>query len=219
MNKMVFGLQPDIIVNNRNKLEGDFSTPEQTIKAETGGRAWESCMTMNDSWGYQTTDDDWRSPKTVVRNLITCSRDGGNYLLNIGPRGDDSIPEESVTILQSVGKWIDGNSQSIYKTDICNVKRAAFANFTRKGNTLYIHTFFWPGSELNIAGLRTRVKSAKLLRSGTPVKFQQTELQTKFLGLPQTAPDSPVTTLAVECESEPIQDTDFVRKNRERDRA
>ena len=219
MNKMVFGLQPDIIVNNRNKLEGDFSTPEQTIKAETGGRAWESCMTMNDSWGYQTTDDDWRSPKTVVRNLITCSRDGGNYLLNIGPRGDDSIPEESVTILQSVGKWIDGNSQSIYKTDICNVKRAAFANFTRKGNTLYIHAYFWPGSELNIAGLRTRVKSAKLLRSGTPVKFQQTELQTKFLGLPQTAPDSPVTTLAVECESEPIQDTDFVRKKRERDRA
>jgi len=99
------------------------------------------------------------------------------------------------------------------------VKRAAFANFTRKGNTLYIHAYFWPGSELNIAGLRTRVKSAKLLRSGTPVKFQQTELQTKFLGLPQTAPDSPVTTLAVECESEPIQDTDFVRKNRERDRA
>ncbi len=219
MNKMVFELQPDIIVNNRNKLDGDFSTPEQTIKAEAGGRAWESCMTMNDSWGYQTTDDDWKTPKTVVRNLITCARDGGNYLLNIGPRGDGSIPEESVTILQTVGKWMDGHGQTIYKTDPCKVKRSAFANFTRKGNTLYIHAYFWPGEELNIAGLRTKVKSAKMLRSGTPVKFQQTEFQTKFTGLPRSAPDSPVTTLAVECESEPIQDTDFVRKNRERDKA
>jgi alpha-L-fucosidase len=213
---MVFELQPDIIVNNRNQLPGDFSTPEQRIQAETGGRAWESCMTMNDSWGYQSTDDDWKSPKTVIRNLITCSRDGGNYLLNIGPRGDGSIPDESVQILQTVGKWIGGNGKSIYQTDVCKVRRSAFANFTRKGNTLYIHAYFWPGSELNIAGLRTKVKSASLLRQGMPVKFAQTEFQTKFTGLPTSAPDSPVTTLVVECESEPVQDTDFVRKNRER---
>ena len=219
MNRMVFDLQPQIIVNNRNKLQGDFSTPEQRIQAETGGRAWESCMTMNDSWGYQTTDDDWKTPKTIVRNLITCARDGGNYLLNIGPKGDGSIPEQSVQIMQAVGKWMEGNGQSIYKGEPCSVKRSAFANFTRTGNMLYIHAYFWPGSELNIAGLRTKVKSAKLLRSGTPVKFSQTELQTKFLGLPKSAPDTPVTTLAVECESEPTQDTDFVRKNRERDHA
>ena len=64
MNKMVFELQPDIIVNNRNQLPGDFSTPEQEISAAQGGRAWESCMTMNDSWGYQAADDAWKSPKT-----------------------------------------------------------------------------------------------------------------------------------------------------------
>ena len=62
MNQMVFGLQPDIIVNNRNRLPGDFSTPEQTIKAEAGGRAWESCMTLNDSWGFQRADDNWKDP-------------------------------------------------------------------------------------------------------------------------------------------------------------
>ena len=99
------------------------------------------------------------------------------------------------------------------------MKRSAFANFTRKGNTLYMHAYFWPGAELNIAGPRTKVVSAKMLRSGTPVEFRQTEFQTKLMGLPQSAPDSPVTTLAVECESEPVQDTDFVRKNRERDKA
>jgi alpha-L-fucosidase len=97
MNKMVFELQPDIIVNNRNKLEGDFSTPEQRIEAAED-KAWESCMTMNNSWGYHTSDDDWKRPKTVVRNLINCARQGGNYLLNIGPKPDGSIPEESVKI-------------------------------------------------------------------------------------------------------------------------
>jgi len=95
MNQMVFSLQPDIIVNNRNDLPGDFTTPEQTIKAEEGGRAWESCMTLNDSWGYQKADDNWKTPRTVIRNLITCARDGGNYLLNIGPQPDGSIPPES----------------------------------------------------------------------------------------------------------------------------
>src|SRR5512133_368076 len=103
MNEMVFKLQPDIIVNNRNKLRGDFTTPEQRIQAAEPGYAWETCMTMNGSWGYQAADDDWKTPKQIVRNLITCGRDGGNYLLNIGPRGDGSIPEPSVRILETVG--------------------------------------------------------------------------------------------------------------------
>ena len=68
-------------------------------------------MTMNDSWGYQKADDDWKTPKTIVRNLITCARDSGNYLLNIGPKADGSIPEESVRILTAVGKWMDRNGQ------------------------------------------------------------------------------------------------------------
>src|SRR6202166_2342354 len=109
MNKMVFGLQPDIIVNNRNGIPGDFSTPEQEIVAEKGNRSWESCMTLNDSWGYHRADDNWKSPKTVIRNLVSCSRDGGNYLLNIGPKPDGSIPEESVRVLTEVGQWMSRN--------------------------------------------------------------------------------------------------------------
>jgi alpha-L-fucosidase len=216
MNKMVFDLQPEIIVNNRNALPGDFATPEQRITAETGGRAWESCMTLNDSWGYQATDDNWKSPKTVVRNLITCARDGGNYLLNIGPRGDGSIPEPSVEVLQTVGKWIDGNAASIYKAEPCSVKRSAYSNFTRIGNTLYMQIYFWPGEEAVIAGPKMKVLSAKMLRTGTPVKFIQEDLRVRFVGLPKTAPDSPVTTIVVECDGEPKQDTDNVRKTRQR---
>jgi len=111
MNEMVFQLQPEIVVNNRNKLDGDFATPEQRIQAEAK-RAWESWHDHEDSWGYQTTDDDWKSPKTVVRNLVTCAHGTGNYLLNIGPKPDGSIPEESVRILTAVGQ-VDGPERQV----------------------------------------------------------------------------------------------------------
>jgi alpha-L-fucosidase len=217
MNEMVFKLQPDIIVNNRNNLPGDFSTPEQRIEAETGGRAWEACMTLNDSWGYQRADDAWKNPKTVVRNLITCARDGGNYLLNIGPRGDGSIPEDSVRILQEVGRWMARNGDAIYKSDNCQPRRSNYASFTRTGNTLFMHVYFWPGDTLNIGGLMTQVKSAQLLATKQKVNFQQDPYQVRFYGLPAQAPDQPLTTIAIECEREPTQDTMFVRKEKPRD--
>ena len=216
MNKMVFELQPDIIVNNRNKLPGDFSTPEQRIVAETGGRAWESCMTLNDSWGYQRADDNWKTSKTIIRNLISCARDGGNYLLNIGPKQDGSIPEESVKVLTEVGNWMQTNGHSIYQSDLCQVRRSNYASFTRIGNTLYMHVHFWPGEYVAIAGLKTKVTSAKLVKTGATLKFTQDDFRVRVINLPVKAPDFPVTTIALECESEPTQDTDYVRKNKPR---
>jgi alpha-L-fucosidase len=216
MNKMVFELQPDIIVNNRNKLPGDFSTPEQRIVAETGGRAWESCMTLNDSWGYQRADDDWKSSRTIIRNLISCARDGGNYLLNIGPKQDGSIPEESVKVLTEVGDWMQTNGHTIYQSDLCQVRSSNYASFTRIGNTLYMHVHFWPGEYVAVSGLMTKVKSAKLMKTGTALKFTQDDFRVRILDLPMKAPDFPVTTIALECESIPTQDTDYVRKNKPR---
>src|SRR5579862_910554 len=216
MNKMVFELQPDIIVNNRNGLPGDFSTPEQEISAEKGGRAWESCMTMNDSWGYQAADDAWKSPKQIVRNLALCARDGGNYLLNIGPRPDGSIPEDSVRILSAVGRWMERNGQTIYQGEPCRVHASEFAGFTRKGHTLYMHVHFWPGETVALGGLKTKVLSAKLLSNGRPVTFEQEDFRVRFTGLPKNAPDDPVTVLEIECDAEPVQDTGAVRRNRPR---
>lgn len=216
MNEMVFKLQPEIIVNNRNKLPGDFSTPEQHIVAATDGRAWEACMTLNDSWGYQAADDNWKTSKTVIRNLISCVRDSGNYLLNIGPKGDGSIPEPSVRVLREVGEWMDVNGHTIYDSDPCQVRRSNYASFTRTGNTLYMHVHFWPGNYVAIAGLMTKVKSAKLVKTGETVPFKQDEFRVRFTDLPMEAPDYPVSTIAIECESEPRQDTDFVRKNKPR---
>ncbi|HEV2495679.1 MAG TPA: alpha-L-fucosidase [Terriglobia bacterium] len=233
MNEMVFQLQPDIIVNNRNGLPGDFSTPEQHIQAERGGRAWETCMTMNDSWGYQKADDQWKSPKTIVRNLITCAKGGGNYLLNIGPMPDGSVPPESVRILTEVGKWMERNGASIYESEPCRGGGTPFANFTRKGNTLYIHVHFWPGGTpasqwleffqpptvVAIGGLRAKVKSARLFVSGKRVDFRQDDISVQFKGLPAEAPDSPVTVIEAECDSEPVVEGLYVREHGERYKA
>src|SRR3954468_17796240 len=216
MNQMVFSLQPDIIVNNRNDLPGDFTTPEQTIKAEEGGRAWESCMTLNDSWGFQKADDNWKTPRTVIRNLITCARDGGNYLLNIGPEPDGSIPPESLRILTEVGQWMKTGGQAIYGADLCKVTRSNYGNFTRSGNKLYLHVHFWPGSDVSISGLRQKVTSATILKTGQRVTVSQDGFRTLITGLPDKAPDSPVTTLVLECDGEPVQDTDYVRTDKPR---
>jgi alpha-L-fucosidase len=230
MNEMVFRLQPDIIVNNRNGLPGDFSTPEQVIRAERGGRAWESCMTMNDSWGYTGADDNWKSTKNIVRNLVTCAKGGGNYLLNIGPKPDGSVPEQSVNVLTEVGKWMSKNGPTIYEAEPCKARGHTFAGYTRKGNTLYIHVHFWPAQTAGtkaleyykpptvvaIGGLRTKVKSARLFVSGKKVDFVQDDISVRFTGLPQDAPDHPVTVIEAECESEPMIDTVYVRKDRPR---
>ena len=221
MNQMVFELQPEIIVNNRNGLDGDFSTPEQHIQAAQAGRAWETCMTLNDSWGYNRSDDAWKTPKTIVNNLATCASGGGNYLLNIGPMPDGSVPVESVEILETVGKWLDTNGKSIYATERGSLKSIPNTNFTRNGNTLYVHqknwpgvtpaaqwlSFFQPGVVIAIGGVKTKVKSARLLKTGQNVQFTQDDpLRLRLTGLPVEAPDSPTTVIEVECESEPSVD-------------
>ncbi len=230
MNDMVFKLQPDIIVNNRNGLAGDFSTPEQHIRAAEKGRAWETCMTMNDSWGYQRSDDAWKSTKTIVRNLVSCAKGGGNYLLNIGPAPDGSVPAEEVRTLEAVGKWMSKNGPTIYEAERCDASKHRYLNYTRKGNTLYIHVYFWPANTpaanwlsffrpttvVAIGGLRTKVKSARLFASGRKVDFRQDDISVQFTGLPQKAPDDPVTVIAVECESEPTVSGLYVREHRKR---
>jgi alpha-L-fucosidase len=229
MNQMVFDLQPDIIVNNRNGLPGDFSTPEQRIEASKSG-AWESCMTLNDSWGFHQADDNWKSAKTIVKNLAECSKDAGNYLLNIGPKPDGSVPEESVRVLEKVGDWMSRNGETIYGSEVCRADRGRYTGYTRKGNTIYFHVYYWPGNTpaqdwlkfyqpltvTAMGGLQAKVKSVRLFASGKPVTFEQDEFSLRFTGLPAKAPDDPLTVIAVECETEPVIDHLKVRENRPR---
>jgi alpha-L-fucosidase len=111
---------------------------------------------------------------------------------------------------------MDRNGASIYETEPCQPRRSNFASFTRRGNTLYMHVYFWPGETVALGGLMNKVQSARLLGSARAVKFDQDQFRVRFVGLPTSAPDEPVTTIAIECDGEPRQDMDFVRKERPR---
>ena len=112
---------------------------------------------------------------------------------------------------------MDGHGDLIHKADRCKVRSSELAQFTRQGNTLYIHAHFWPGETLAVGGLQQKVLSAKMYPSGKAVKVEQQDFRVRFLGLPSNAPDPLVTTLAVECDGEPTQDMNAIRVNRKRE--
>jgi alpha-L-fucosidase len=182
MNRMVRQLQPDILINNRSGIPEDFTTPEQHIQASAA--PWEACMTMNDSWGYHRADDNWKSPKTIVKNLLQCTRDQGNYLLNIGPQPDGSVPEESVGILTHVGKWMDTHAELIHKADRCKVRSSELAQFTRQGNTLFIHAYYWPGETLALGGLQQKCCRPKCIRAVSRLSSNQRNFACDLWGCP-----------------------------------
>ena len=213
MNRMVRKLQPDIIINNRSKVPEDFGTPEQHITPEKDGRAWESCMTLNGSWGYTPGDTDWKPASTILRNLFLCMRLGGNYLLNIGPKPDGSIPAPTVRILRETGAWIERNHEAMFETDLArsgakwdmewmpNVQGL----WTVGENKAYLPIFAWPGRELGIGGLQCKVKDVRFLVSGQPVRFKQKGERLLITDLPDNAPDKPATVLVIECAGTPRQ--------------
>ena len=216
--------QPNIIMNNRlfrtpeagwksmgtegyaPRLDprfGDFITPEQHIPA-TGmpGVDWETCMTLNTTWGFSEHDHAWKSAETLIRNLIDIASKGGNYLLNIGPMGDGRIPAESTASLRAIGAWMKQNGESIYGTQASPFPAVAWGRCTQKqtadGHTrLYIHVFDWPkDGKLVVPTTAThRVLGARLLVStpGLSVTSTATGLT---VSLPSAAPD-PIATVVV----------------------
>jgi alpha-L-fucosidase len=164
-----FKLNPGVIDNDRlgNGVPGDTETPEQRIPA-TGikDRDWETCMTMNTTWGYQSFNHDYKSSSMLIRNLIDIASKGGNYLLNIGPDARGVVPQPQVERLQDIAKWMKVNSASIYATTPSPFPRLPFnGRATVKGNNLYLNVFEWPAGGLTLANLTTPVREARALAS------------------------------------------------------
>lgn len=173
--------KPDIIINNRvgrgregmkglSKTDqvyaGDFGTPEQQIPPNgLPGVDWESCMTMNTTWGFKFYDDQWKSPEVLIRNLVDIASKGGNYLLNIGPTAEGIIPQPSVESLAAMGRWMKVNGESIYATSASPfATQPEFGRVTSKPNRLYLHVFNWPADgNLIVPGSNREVKRAYLL--------------------------------------------------------
>ncbi len=204
MNRMVLDLQPDIIMNNRNQLPGDFGTPEQHITPDPE-RMWEACMTFNSAWGYTPIDTDYKSPSQVVGMLRQVAAGGGNLLLNIGPAPDGSVIAPMPRILRQVGRWLDKYGPAVYDaTDPMRQEWSVIGAFSRNGQTLYFHCNRWPGTELAIGGLTCKVVEARLM-GGRKVKFTQARDRLVLYGLPKEAPDPLVSVIELKVKGTPKQ--------------
>ncbi len=175
--KMVRRLQPDILVNNRMGLKGDFTTPEQYIPEtaplyEGKPMPWETCMTIGQSWGYWRQDPLNKSAKQLVRKLVDCVSKDGNFLLNVGPTPRGTIQDEFVVRLLEIGDWMRLNGESIYGAGPSKYTPAPDCRYTQKGDKLYLHVFNWSGEHLPLPGLYGKVKHATLLRDGTDLRMR-----------------------------------------------
>jgi alpha-L-fucosidase len=210
MNGMIRKLQPHILINNRSQLDEDFGTPEEHVTAAEQGRAWEACMTFNGSWGYMPISPDWRSVREVVGMLRTAAGGKGNLLLNIGPTPDGSVPQEAIDRLTQVGKWVETYGEAMYgeveRVD-GRMESMPTGQWTVKGDTAYYWCTRWPGRELAIGGLRSKVTRVTPMATGEQVPFDQTEDRLVIRGLPAENPDRIAGTSVIKlgCDGPPRQ--------------
>jgi alpha-L-fucosidase len=203
-------LRPGIIHNNRlgGGYEGDTETPEQFVPP-TGfpGRDWETCMTMNGTWGFKSNDHNWKPLSKLITNLVDIVSKGGNYLLNVGPDATGKIPDESVQLLKQVGAWMKVNGEAIYGTHASPFKRLPWGRCTVKADgkdsILYLHVLDWADAgHLLLPGLKNPVKSATVLANGTKLEVQKSEFGPVVV-LQGAAPDAISSTLVVRIEGSP----------------
>lgn len=154
-------------------------------------------MTLNDSWGFHVGDNNWKTPGQVVDLLVRCSQQRGNLLLNIGPRGDGSIPEESVSILETVGEWLQRNGDAIYETEPFTFDAHergehrgdwnSLGPITLKGNSLFWILRRHPGDTAVLGGVETPVTAVSQLDNGKALEFRQEGTRLEIHGLGETA--------------------------------
>ena len=216
----VRSLQPDILINNRvgkgrksmqgmtkeGYFAGDFGTPEQEIPP-TGlsGVDWETCMTMNDTWGFKSYDNNWKSKEDLLRKLVDIASKGGNFLLNVGPTSEGLIPTPSVERLGAMGKWMAKNSESIYGTTASPFEKLQWGRCTAKPGKLYLHVFDWPkDGELKVPMPRKDVQKAYLIahKDRAELLLDSDDSGNLVVTIPRKVPDVIDTVVLLEMEAE-----------------
>lgn len=179
---MVRDLQPGIILNDRiGYPEGaDLVTPEEyqakSWPTRDGERViWETCQTLNGSWGYDRDNHNWKSPELLLSLLIDTVSKGGNLLLNVGPDARGVIQPEARDTLASIGEWMHLHSRSIYGCTASEFQPPADSRYTQNGNRLYLHILNWPLSHIHLEGLAGKIHFARFLHDGSEVCFKDAD--------------------------------------------
>lgn len=198
--ELIRGLQPGTLINNRIGLTGDFVTPEQRLpngiprKGSAVGNTdpndkgvltsapkpeeyqmWETCMTINGTWGYNKNDLQYKSSTMLVRALIDAASKGGNFLLNIGPTPEGTVQPEFEERLLAIGAWLKVNGEAIYGSTYGPLQTIPYGRMTAKGKTLYLHVFEMPkGGQIELDGLASKVASVKAMDGRAALRFKQT---------------------------------------------
>jgi alpha-L-fucosidase len=164
-------LQPACLVNDRCVGYGDFVTPEQQVPENPPEGAWETCLTMNDSWGWVPEDRAWKSPAVLLRELIDCVSSGGNLLLNVGPRGDGTFPAEAVERLSILGTWMRDHAESVHGVrpglTPWQFRLPSTRRTTRDGERIYLFLTMRAEDSLLLRNLPVRrVKAVTVLATG-----------------------------------------------------
>jgi alpha-L-fucosidase len=222
--RYVRGLQPKIIINNRvgagrsgmegftkeGEFAGDFGTPEQQVPA-TGlpGVDWESCLTMNNNWGFNKHDQNWKSSTELIRTLADIASKGGNLLLNVGPTAEGEFPQPSLDRLRDIGAWMRVNSEAIYATSAGPFKSLPWGRATQKaipgGTRLYLHVFDWPADgKLRVPGIYNQPIRAWFLADPQKTALEVArDADALVIRLPRAAPDAVNTVVALDIAGAP----------------
>jgi alpha-L-fucosidase len=159
---------PGVILNSRMAGYGDYATPEQALPVHPPAGPWELCMTINDSWGYQAKDRNFKTVRQIVRLLTECASQGGNLLLDVGPRSDGTITPEQEQVLRGLGRWTHKNAEALYGTTAGIAKDYYYGpSLLSKGrNVLYLVCYDRPADGIYVKGIRNAVRRASVVGGG-----------------------------------------------------
>ena len=198
---------PNVIINSRIQGYGDYATPEQGVPVvRPKDKYWELCMTMNDSWGFQHADTNYKTPHILLRTFVDCLSMGGNLLLDIGPKEDGTIPEEQVAILKEFGRWIKKHKEAVYETR-AGIPEEHFQGYTtlnKAGDILYLYLPYRPNGPIEIKGLMNKVNRVWVVGNGAmlPFKIHNKSYWSQvpgnlYIEVPERVQDEQITVLAV----------------------
>ncbi|MDN3666738.1 alpha-L-fucosidase [Algibacter miyuki] len=211
--KYIREIQPNTIVNNRvdkgrtgmdgmnnqpGEFAGDFGTPEQEIPDTGIDSDWEACMTMNGSWGYKPSDNNWKSSEDLIEKLVDIVSKGGNFLLNIGPDGFGRFPAESIRRLDAMGEWTKVNGEAVYGASASPYEKPKWGRYTQKDGVVYAHVFDWPKDGVLKLNKEIKVKKATLLTAPNKTLNALGTSREVLVDVPMLAPDSTVSVVKIE---------------------